>query len=131
MTAQNKILAFTGALFLAAYFSDLAGLFSQDRVHPLWNAVIGVFLICLAGFGIETTKRLQITFGERFSIGIKTERYKPTTEQETVAVRVSADALKPGEEPQRDELVEAAKSRSADERSAAVFRGLGFDLWGD
>ena len=129
MSKQNVILVTIGVIFGALYVAQLSGVPTAEAVHPLWNATIAVFLICIGAFGIENAKKFKLRLGDRFSVGIETERYEPTPKEEAQAIAVSQDALTPEQEQEALELRRQAEARKQGTRSAADFLVLSTEAW--
>ena len=98
ISKQNLILIGVGLVFLALYVVQLAGYLAAGATSPLWNAAIAVLLLGRGTFGIEKVKKFGVGFGQRFSVGIETERYEPTPTEEAQAIAMSADKVIPEQE---------------------------------
>ena len=133
MSNQNRILVLVGLAFLILYVTQVT-VFPlrlpnlELKPAPLWNAIIGVFLIVLGGFGIETAKRLFLTFG-KVRVGIETERYEPTPQEERQIVYYSSGELTADQISHAATLREKAEERTPEQRSAADLLVLVTDAW--
>ena len=130
MAIENLLLIGLGLVFAGLYFLRVTGRFADVKgtPAPLWNASIGVLLVGVGTFGIENTKTFVVTL-EGLRVGLETERYKPTPEEETLAIETSADSVAPEQEEQAEALIGEARTREAGERSASDLLVLATNAW--
>ena len=119
MSKQNLLLMGVGLVFIAVYLLQATGVLSEVTSAPaLWNAAIGVLLLGLGAVGIDIVKSFKVAFGS-IKVGIETERYEPTAQEERRAIESSADKVTPEQEQQAQALVTEALAREEERRSAA------------